>query len=266
MRNLHVARKRFGQNFLIDQNIIQKIIRAIAPTDDDNLVEIGPGLGAITQPLLECCKRLTVIELDRDLARRLNEKFAAEPGKLTVIQQDALKTDFTAIELQPPLRIVGNLPYNISTPLLFHLLRSRSAISDMHFMLQKEVVERLAASPGCKAYGRLSVMVQYCCEVQPLFDVPPTAFQPAPKVLSTVVRLLPRAPLTPAKDETLFARLVALAFQQRRKTLRNTLKLLSSSGNIDACLAALSLTHNVRPEELSVTEFAILSNKLTTLL
>lgn len=261
MTEQHRARKRFGQNFLVDETIIGKIIAAIAPRPTDNLIEIGPGLGALTAPLLEHCGKLTAIELDRDLAALLQEKFISG---LEVLQQDALKFDFTSLATKQPLRIAGNLPYNISTPLIFHLLRYRTLITDMHFMLQKEVVDRLAAAPGSKTYGRLSVMVQYYCKVQPLFNVPPGAFRPAPKVTSAIVRLIPHStPPYSAENENILANIVKLSFQQRRKTLRNALKLMVSTEVAEACLAELSINPKVRPEELSVMEFVALSNQLT---
>lgn len=252
----HRARKRFGQNFLVDENIIEKIVRAIAPKETDNLVEIGPGQGAITRLLLARCPSLTAVELDRDLIPQLKFKFRDYP-EFTIIERDALKLDFGELAGDRPLRIVGNLPYNISTPLLFHLLGFRGKVQDMHFMLQKEVVDRLSATPGNKAYGRLSVMVQYHCRVQGLFPVPPQSFRPAPKVESAIVRLTPHArPLHPAKDEALLERIVNVAFQQRRKTLRNALKPLFPDLDADS----LPVDASRRPETLSVQEFVELTN------
>lgn len=267
----HRARKRFGQNFLVDDNIIGRIIATINPQSDDTLVEIGPGQGAITGPLLEHCSTLSVVELDRDLIELLRNKFLNHSG-LQIYQGDALKTDFGQFQHNSkPLRVVGNLPYNISTPLIFHLLdfvsntnhnttlRIRGGIRDMHFMLQKEVVDRMAATPGQKSYGRLSVMVQYYCQVQPLFLVPPRAFQPMPKVESAIVRLIPfQEPPYPALDIEHLKRLVNACFQQRRKTLRNTLKQLVRADQMDK----LDIDLAARPETLSVADFVYLSNLL----
>lgn len=255
----HKARKRFGQNFLVDENIIERIVRAIGPKESDNLVEIGPGQGAITQLLLQRCPSLTAVELDRDLIPLLKFKFRDYP-QFKIIEQDALKFDFgtlTGDAGDRPLRIVGNLPYNISTPLLFHLLGFRGKVRDMHFMLQKEVVDRLSATPGTKSYGRLSVMVQYHCRVQGLFPVPPQSFRPAPKVESAIVRLVPHAaPPHPAQDEQLLERIVNVAFQQRRKTLRNALKPLYP----DLDTEQLPVDAGRRPETFSVQEFVQLAN------
>ncbi|AOS96754.1 Ribosomal RNA small subunit methyltransferase A [Microbulbifer aggregans] len=257
----HKARKRFGQNFLVDENIIERIVRAIAPKEEDRLVEIGPGQGAITELLLKRCPSLTAVELDRDLIPLLKFKFRDYPD-FSIIEQDALKFDFGSLAGDDQLRIVGNLPYNISTPLLFHLLGFRGKIRDMHFMLQKEVVDRLSAVPGNKSYGRLSVMVQYHCRVQGLFPVPPQSFRPAPKVDSAIVRLVPHAnPPYPADDEDLLERLVNVAFQQRRKTLRNAIKPLYP----DLDVSELSIDASRRPETLSVKEFVELANHLSKL-
>ena len=256
----HQARKRFGQNFLVDHNIIAKIVAAIAPKPTDNLIEIGPGQGAITEPVLSRCPTLKVLELDRDLIPLLKAKFQHYLS-LQIHQGDALKTDFGQFyEVGHPLRIIGNLPYNISTPLLFHLLSYSDKIHDMHFMLQKEVVDRLAATPGSNHYGRLSVMVQYHSQVQPLFPVPPGSFRPAPKVDSAIVRILPYSqPPHPAKDPANMSRLVNACFQQRRKTIRNTLKHLVSAQQLEMLDIDLSL----RPEKLDVADFVHLSNQLT---
>ncbi len=254
----HTARKRFGQNFLVDEDVIDRIVRAIRPLPGERVVEIGPGLAALTRPLAEEAERLQVIELDRDLATRL----AADPQlgpKLNIHQADALRFDFAklAAELGGPLRVCGNLPYNISTPLIFHLLSQHSAISDMHFMLQKEVVERLAAAPGCADYGRLTVMVQYHCFVEPVLMVPPGAFLPPPKVESAVVRLIPhqQKPVV-ASNEKLLSRICAEAFTQRRKTLRNSL------GNWlnDDDFSALGINSQLRPENLSVADYVAIAN------
>ncbi|OWQ88372.1 16S rRNA (adenine(1518)-N(6)/adenine(1519)-N(6))-dimethyltransferase [Roseateles aquatilis] len=219
----HVARKRFGQHFLTDRAVIDAIIDAIAPGDDQAMVEIGPGLGAMTLPLLQrlpaSSQPLTVIELDRDLAARLRKR-----GDLTVVESDVLKVDFAALaaERGRKLRVVGNLPYNISSPILFHLLGFVNHVVDQTFMLQKEVVDRMAAGPGGKDYGRLSVMLQWRYQVEGLFDVPPEAFDPPPRVDSAIVRMVPHA-VPVALDEALLSELVASAFSQRRKLLRHSL-------------------------------------------
>ncbi|MBD3894849.1 16S rRNA (adenine(1518)-N(6)/adenine(1519)-N(6))-dimethyltransferase RsmA [Halomonas sp. ML-15] len=257
---VHRARKRFGQNFLRDPGIISRIVRAIAPREGDRLVEIGPGQGALTEPLLEAADgRLEVIELDRDLIPGLRVQFFNYP-QFTIHEGDALKFDFAALKADgPPLRVVGNLPYNISTPLIVHLLEQREAIADMHFMLQKEVVERLAASPGGPDWGRLSVMAQYRCRVDSLFTVPPEAFVPRPKVDSAIVRLTPHAELPhPARDERLLFEVVREAFGQRRKTLRNNLK-----GRIAAeTLTTLEIDPARRPQTLQLEEFVRIANHL----
>jgi 16S rRNA (adenine1518-N6/adenine1519-N6)-dimethyltransferase len=215
----HVARKRFGQHFLGDAAVVERIVTAIDPRPGEALVEIGPGLGALTAPLLARCGALCVIELDRDLAARLRQR----PG-LTVIEADVLRVDFAMLAQAGgrPLRVVGNLPYNISTPILFHLLDAAAHWRDAHLMLQKEVVTRMAAAPGGRNYGRLSVMLQWRCRIEPLFEVPPSAFEPPPRVDSALVRLRPLA-APPAVDARLLGELVALAFSQRRKLLRHTL-------------------------------------------
>jgi len=231
----HRARKRFGQNFLHDPIVIQKIVDVINPQPGDHLVEIGPGQAALTIPLLQAAGRLDAVEIDRDLVPLVQEKCAAH-GELTVHNADALKFDFAVLKTdERPLRLVGNLPYNISTPLLFHFLDQAHCIADMHFMLQKEVVDRMAAGPGSKTYGRLSVMLQVSCEVTPLFDIGPEAFDPPPKVHSSVVRLVPLAePLVSTEDTDGFAALVSAAFAHRRKTLRNNLKGLLDADQISA--------------------------------
>ena len=225
----HTARKRFGQNFLHDDYVIGKIVAAINPQNEQNLVEIGPGLGALTDPVCEEVDALTVVELDRDLAKRLRHH-PFNGDKLTVIEQDAMTFDFTSLLKSMPyegkkLRVFGNLPYNISTPLMFHLFDHADSIADMHFMLQKEVVNRLAAGPGTKNYGRLSVMTQYYCHVIPVLNVPPGAFKPPPKVDSAVVKLVPHAtPPVEVNSLNTLERVCAQAFNQRRKTIRNSLK------------------------------------------
>ena len=215
----HQARKRFGQHFLADRGVVEDIVDAIDPRPDEALVEIGPGLGALTLPLLARCEKLTVVELDRDLAARLRHNPALE-----VIESDALKLDFAALAAgrAHKLRLVGNLPYNISTPILFHLLPAADLVQDQHFMLQKEVVDRMAAAPATKAYGRLSVMLQWRYHIESLFDVPPHAFEPPPRVDSSLVRMLPW-PEPAALDAALLEELVQVAFSQRRKLLRHTL-------------------------------------------
>lgn len=216
----HQARARFGQNFLTDASVIHQIIEAINPSPTDNMVEIGPGLSALTEPLIAKLGHLTVIELDRDLAARLRNKYA--PDVLTVVQGDALEVDLRAFGQQ--IRLVGNLPYNISTPLLFACMDAADQVLDQHFMLQREVVERMVAKVGDSDYSRLSVMLQYRYQMQKLFDVPPTAFEPAPKVVSAVVRMRPLpATRVRAKDEALLSEVVKRAFAQRRKMLRGAL-------------------------------------------
>ncbi|MDA8382865.1 MAG: 16S rRNA (adenine(1518)-N(6)/adenine(1519)-N(6))-dimethyltransferase RsmA [Betaproteobacteria bacterium] len=252
----HTPRRRFGQHFLTDAEIIARLVAAIGPASGDCMVEIGPGLGALTRPLLQTLKRLHAVELDRDIVARLGREFPAE--RLVVHAADALTFDFSRIGAR--FRVVGNLPYNISTPLLFHLARFADAIIDIHVMLQKEVVDRMAADPGTSDYGRLSVMLQYRFSIEKLFDVPPEAFRPPPKVDSAVVRLTPFArPPYPAKDERLFATLVAAAFSQRRKTLRNTLK--GYLGPED--LTRLGIDPQLRAENLSVEAFVRATNHLS---
>ena len=252
-------KKGLGQHFLHDDGIINSIIRAVNPQPGDRLVEIGPGQGALTFPLLDRHGELTVIEFDRDLIFPLTEAARAH-GTLTVIHRDVLQVDFTALAGdEGPLRLVGNLPYNLSTPILFHALEHAPAIRDMVFMLQKEVVDRMGAGPGSKVYGRLSVMLQAYCTVTPLFDVPPTAFRPPPKVDSAVVRLVPRAPETIGiLDHARFAHVVRDAFGQRRKTLRNALSKLCDSAAIEAA----GVRPDARAEQLPVADFVRLANSL----
>ena len=255
--NGHKARKRFGQNFLQDTGMIRKIVRAIAPAGKDHLVEIGPGMGAITELLLEENGRLDVIELDRDLIPGLRVKFFNYP-EFTLHEADALKFDFAKLrKTDEKLRIVGNLPYNISTPLIFHLLSFQGLIQDMHFMLQKEVVERLAAKPGTGEWGRLSVMAQYYCDIENLFLVPPECFKPQPKVESAIVRMTPKQqPTHQALDEKILGETLRLAFAQRRKTLRNNMKGYVTVEQLEA----LDLDPQRRPETLSLEEFVKLAN------
>ncbi len=254
----HQARKRFGQNFLHDAGVIDRIVGSIAPRPDDNLVEIGPGMGALSEPLLTLNPRLQMIELDRDLIPGLRAQFFNYP-ELTIHEGDALRFDYRSIAADGPLRIVGNLPYNISTPLIFHLLDFRDVIKDMHFMLQKEVVERMAAAPGDSNWGRLAIMTQYYCQVIPLFTVGSGAFRPAPKVESAVVRLVPHAELPcPARDPDLLAQVVRTAFSARRKTLRKGLFSLMQ----DEDWQQVGLDPGLRPQNLSLADFVTLANHL----
>lgn len=263
----HQAKKRFGQNFLVDQGIINHIVRSVSPKEDDNIVEIGPGQGAITGIILDSCPSLQVVELDRDLIPVLLAQFAKFKD-FKIHQTDALKFDFSSLceEGKGPLRIVGNLPYNISTPLIFHLISFEEKVSDMHFMLQKEVVERLAAGPRHKNYGRLSIMAQYYCQVEHLFDVPPESFSPAPKVDSAIVRLTPhKIRPFPADDITTFENLVKAAFSQRRKTLRNALKKHIDDEKLTLCQNALNLDFGNRAETLTLEQYVLIANYLHTL-
>jgi 16S rRNA (adenine1518-N6/adenine1519-N6)-dimethyltransferase len=256
----HRARKRFGQHFLHDRGVVNRILDTFAPRPGEIIVEIGPGRGALTQPLLERVPHLHVVELDRDLAARL--RAAWPPEQLTVHEADALRFDFCSLAAAgEKLRIVGNLPYNISTPLLFHLLAQRHCIHDLLFMLQKEVVDRICAGPGGRDYGRLSVMLQWRFEVEKLFDVRPGAFTPPPKVDSSILRLVPRAvPAVQVADDERFARLIQAAFGQRRKTLRNTLcDMVSEAG-----FAAAGIDPARRAETLALAEFAALANTVPT--
>ncbi len=252
----HQARKRFGQNFLVDQTIIGQIVAAVAPKPEHNLIEIGPGMAAITEHLIEHCPGMSVLELDRDLVEFLGEKFVGYKD-FVIHSGDALKANFEDFFDGRELRLVGNLPYNISTPLLFHLLKVSHLIADMHFMLQREVVDRLSASPGTKAYGRLSVMIQYHCRVNPLIPVPPESFRPAPKVQSAVVRLKPhKTKPYIAENEQLLSQIVSQCFQQRRKTLRNCLRPYGE--HLDIVQQQIDLSR--RPEQLPVRDFVMLSN------
>jgi len=253
----HTPRKRFGQNFLHDPGIIGRIVAAINPRPGESLIEIGPGRGAITLPLLQAAGKLAVVELDRDLIQPLQERCSGV-GELTVHSADALRFDFCSLADGTPLRVVGNLPYNISTPLLFHLLDQHRCIRDMHFMLQKEVVDRMAAAPGSGQYGRLSVMLQYRCRVTPLFGIGPGAFNPPPRVDSAFVRLEPYAePPVSVDDETVFAVVVRQAFAQRRKTLRNALRETLDADEIKEA----GVDPTARAETLSLNAFAALANR-----
>ena len=253
----HRPRKRFGQHFLHDNFVAARIVRAIGAKPGERIVEIGPGLGALTAGLLECCESLDVIELDRDLAARLKAEYQGDQ-RLRVHTGDALRFDFR--QLVSPgeqLRVVGNLPYNVSTPLLFHLLDQAPIIADMHFLLQREVVNRLIAPPGGGDYGRLTVMVRLACESEKLFDVGAGAFRPAPRVTSAMVRLRVRhKPEAQPADLPTFQRLVSHLFSRRRKTLRNSLRGQLS----EAELEGLGIDPNARPETLDVSAFAVLAN------
>lgn len=251
----HAPRKRFGQNFLTDQGVINAIARAIAASATDNVVEIGPGQGALTEALFESGCSINAIEIDRDLQSQLRVMFFNRD--LTLHNADALKFDFSQLsKSENDLRIVGNLPYNISTPLIFKLLENLGLIKDMHFMLQKEVVDRLAAVPGTKAWGRVSVMTQIDCDVESLFEVPPEAFFPRPKVQSAIVRITPRNErYRPECSRERLSKLVQLAFAQRRKTLRNNLKDVLG----DAAIEALGIDPGCRAETLSLDQLIDLS-------
>jgi len=253
----HRPRRRFGQNFLIDGGCIERIVEAISPHRSDRVIEIGPGLGAMTEPLLQHLDSLHVVEIDRDIVARLATRFPGE--RLVVHQGDALEFDFGA--MGSGLRLVGNLPYNISTPMLFHTAKFAACIRDCHFMLQEEVVDRMAAKPGGKSFGRLSVMLQYRFRVEKLFDVPPRAFRPAPRVNSALARLIPHAVLpAPAQDEAMLAQLVSKAFSQRRKTLRNAVADYASAQELET----LGLDSRLRPENLSLQDFVRLANAITS--
>jgi 16S rRNA (adenine1518-N6/adenine1519-N6)-dimethyltransferase len=254
----HRPRKRFGQHFLTDPGVIDAILAAIGPAAGDRIVEIGPGPGAITVPLAKRCRELHAIELDRDLARRLRERFLPDP-QVHVHEADALAFDFSS--LGSGLRVVGNLPYNISTPLLFHLIDYRHCIEDMHFMLQKEVVDRMAAAPGNRTYGRLTVMLACRFDIEALFDVDRLAFDPPPDVTSAVVRLRPLPAGTfDIRDERCLARVVAEGFAQRRKTLRNALRRLATAED----LVASGIEPGLRAEAVAVGAWIDLANRLST--
>jgi 16S rRNA (adenine1518-N6/adenine1519-N6)-dimethyltransferase len=253
----HRPRKRFGQNFLADEAVLDAIVAAIGPRREDRMVEIGPGLGALTRPLCARLASLHVIEIDRDIVARLRATFP--PEGIVIHEGDALEFDFS--RLGDGLRVVGNLPYNISTPLLFHLVRHAVAIRDIHVMLQKEVVQRMVAAPSASDYGRLSVMLQYRFRMERVLEVPAEAFRPVPEVESALVRMEPYRPLpNPARDEALFADIVAAAFAQRRKTLRNTLK-----GRFGAAdFARLGIDPGLRAQDLRVEQFVRLADDCRT--
>ncbi len=251
----HIPRKRFGQNFLIDESVVANIVAAINPARSDRVVEVGPGLGALTTPLLNHLDHLHVIEIDRDLIARLRERYA--PDTVMIHEGDVLRFDFAT--LGSDLRVAGNLPYNISTPLLFRFAEFAGHIRDIHVMLQREVVERMVAAPGDSEFSRLSVMLQYRFDMEKLFEVPAGSFDPAPKVESAVVRLMPLSPLPhPARDEAVFSSVVARAFGQRRKTLRNTLKGVVAA---DA-FARLGINPGARAQELSVADFVRIADAI----
>jgi 16S rRNA (adenine1518-N6/adenine1519-N6)-dimethyltransferase len=246
-------RKHLGQHFLTDRHYIARIVAAIGPQRDDAMVEIGPGAGALTEPLIAALDHLHVVEIDRELAPALRLRFGTD--RITVHQSDVLEFDFGA--LAAPLRIVGNLPYNISTPILFHVAQFAARIRDCTFMLQREVVDRMVAAPSTPAYGRLSVMLQYRFEMQKLFNVPPGAFYPPPKVESAIVRMAPYGAGRPcARDEKLFAQIVMAAFSQRRKTLRNTLKSFMNPDD----WSALGIDSRQRAENLSAAQFIAIAD------
>lgn len=257
----HKARKRFGQNFLHDVHWIGRIAKAVAPRLGDNIIEIGPGQAALTRELIAGAGHVRAVEIDRDLAAWLKEQFS--PEQLTLIEADALTLDWKALAEQTgTLRIVGNLPYNISSPLLFALMRAADHVRDQHFMLQREVVDRMVAAPGSKTYGRLSVMLQWRYHMTKLFDVPPGAFNPPPKVVSSVVRMTPKDPAqVPAVDADLFSSVVANAFSQRRKTLRNALSVLMSAEDIEAA----DVNPQARAETLDLDAFVRLARKAAEL-
>ena len=252
----HRPRKRFGQHFLSSPEVIEQIVAAIAPNENEIIVEIGPGQAAITGPLAELSTELHAIEFDRDLAGSLKKRFAGD-DQVTIHQADDLNFDFS--QLGRKLRIVGNLPYNISTPLLFHLLDYKACIADAHFMLQKEVVDRMCASPGSKSFGRLTVMLGCQMEMVPLFDVPPDAFSPPPRVMSSVIRMRPIPnPGINIQDTELLASIVRSAFSRRRKTLRNALQ---GVAGIDA-LVAVDIDPGVRPEQVPIRDWVALANHI----
>ena len=254
----HRPRKRFSQNFLIDEGVIDAIVSAVAPDPGDMMVEIGPGLAALTRPLAQVVQPLHVVEIDRDIVARLRSAFP--PERLIVHEGDALEFDFAA--LGPQLRVVGNLPYHISTPILFHLAAAADALRDIHVMLQAEVVERITAAPASSAYGRPSVMLQYRFEIEKVLEVPPSAFEPPPKVDSAVARMIPRGAGAPrARDEKLLEETVARAFSQRRKTLRNTLGNIFSPSDF----TAVEIDPQARAQTLSVEDFVRIANYRSSL-
>lgn len=263
MNNIHAPRKRFGQNFLVDDNIIAAIIAAINPQPDEHILEVGPGLGVLTQHLISSCAKIDAVEIDRDLAQHLENKFS-NSHNLALHCQDVLKFPLDSIKIKSKnkkLRVVGNLPYNISTPLLFKFFTDISIISDMFFMLQHEVALRLAAKPNCKEYGRMSIMAQYYCNMDIVLNVPPSAFDPAPKVDSSVVHFVPHAqPIVKVTDHNLLQSIVTQAFSQRRKTISNALKIFINQNDF----ANLHINPKLRPENLSLADYASIANYVTT--
>ncbi len=251
----HQPRKRFGQNFLHDNLVIERIINAIYPQDGQHIVEVGPGLGALTLPLLERSQALQVIEIDRDLIAKLKQRDLAN---LTIHEADVLTVDWAAIADKQPVRVVGNLPYNIGTPLLLKLLEQREHVLDIHVMLQKEVIDRLSATVGSRAYGRLSVLMQNCFNIEPLFDVPPQAFTPPPKVTSAVVRLQPLANSPNQDTIERLSNATKMAFAAKRKTLRNNLKNTLSADQ----LSEAGLNPQARAETLTLEQFLLLAKML----
>ena len=241
------VRKRFGQHFLHDPNTISRILNAIHPVIDDHIVELGPGRGALTRGLVECGCQLQVIEIDRDLSAELQRKFAC----LDVICSDALSVDYTSLKSVKPFRVIGNLPYNISTPLLFRLYSHKSVINDMTFMLQEEVVDRICASPGTSAYGRLSIMSQYHCMVEKLFTVPPESFKPMPRVTSAMIRLTPHQQYKAVRDIVCLQEVLICAFNARRKTIRNALNPLLSEDDLDK----LGIDSGIRPDQIGLEDY-----------
>lgn len=255
----HYARKRFGQNFLHDENVIRKIVDAISAVEGDHLLEIGPGLGALTKELAKTGATIHCVELDADLAKSLRTEFQ-EYDSIKIIEGDALKFDLSSIATEKrPLRVIGNLPYNISTPIIFHLLKNSELIRDMTFMLQLEVIQRMISKVGKKNYGRLSLMVQYYCEVEHLFNVPSSAFSPKPKVVSALARLKPHSSTSiRAKDSDCLQTVIRTAFNQRRKTLRNSLRTIIP----EALLDRIAINKNLRPQDITLNEYVEISNAI----
>jgi 16S rRNA (adenine1518-N6/adenine1519-N6)-dimethyltransferase len=256
----HQPRKRFGQNFLHDQNAIEKIIDAISPCKEHHIVEIGPGYGALTNPLFKSGAKLDCVEIDQDLAKFIDHKFGNSKN-FQVFQEDILKFDLALLsKKEQTLRIVGNLPYNISTPVIFHLLKNHRLIADMIFMLQLEVIQRMSSNVGDKNYGRLSLMAQYYCEVEHLFNVPSSSFTPKPKVVSAIVRLKPHQKFpVKAKDPGCLQNVIRTAFNQRRKTLKNSLKTVVSNSILDK----LPIDTNLRPENLTLKDYVTISDAIS---
>ena len=257
---MHKAKKKFGQNFLQQADIIERIVRSGNYNHDDNLIEIGPGLGALTKPLLSILDLLTVIEVDNDIINNLKSYHANLLNKMNIVHTDALKFDYSSLAINKKIRLIGNLPYNISTPLLFHLIEHISNILDMTFMLQEEVVDRMVAEPNCKDYGKLTIMIKYFCDTEKLFTVSPTAFKPVPKVTSAIVKLTPHIEQKYyAKDFKFFKEIVSTAFNLRRKTIGKSLGNLFSKEE----LIELNIEPSLRPENLSIDQFLQLANSKT---